>query len=117
MPNPALTEKIRNLPPLLDSLERDAEVSDLLRRSDAARERFRQMFPLDGVEQSALEDYRKEWMARYVYNSNAIEGSTLTLEDTETGVGGRVRADRLAGKIHLRRPWRCGWHGLCGTIR
>ena len=33
MPNPALTEKIRNLPPLLDSLERDAEVSDLLRRS------------------------------------------------------------------------------------
>ena len=53
MPNPALTEKIRNLPPLLDSLERDAEVSDLLRRSDAARERFRQMFPLDGVEQSA----------------------------------------------------------------
>ena len=35
MPNPALTEKIRNLPPLLDSLERDAEVSDLLRRSDA----------------------------------------------------------------------------------
>lgn len=95
MPNPALTEKIRNLPPLLDSLERDAEVSDLLRRSDAARERFRQMFPLDGVEQSAFEDYRKEWMARYVYNSNAIEGSTL----------------------HLRRPWRCGWHGLCGTIR
>ena len=55
MPNPALTEKIRNLPPLLDSLERDAEVSDLLRRSDAARERFRQMFPLDGVEQSALD--------------------------------------------------------------
>ena len=57
-------------------------MSDLLRRSDAAREQFRQMFPLDG-EQSALEDYRKEWMARYVYNSNAIEGSTLTLEDTE----------------------------------
>lgn len=117
MPNPALTEKIRNLPPLLDSLERDAEVSDLLRRSDAARERFRQMFPLDGVEQSALEDYRKEWMARYVYNSNAIEGSTLTLEDTELVLEGRVRADRLAGKIHLRCPWRCGWHGLCGTIR
>ena len=42
MPNPALTEKIRNLPPLLDSLERDAEVSDLLRRSDAARERSSQ---------------------------------------------------------------------------
>ena len=104
MPNPALTEKIRNLPPLLDSLERDAEVSDLLRRSDAARERFRQMFPLDGVEQSALEDYRKEWMARYVYNSNAIEGSTLTLEDTELVLEGEfVPTDSPARYIFAAR--------------
>lgn len=104
MPNPALTEKIRNLPPLLDSLERDAEVSDLLRRSDAARERFRQMFPLDGVEQSALEDCRKEWMARYVYNSNAIEGSTLTLEDTELVLEGEfVPTDSPARYIFAAR--------------
>ena len=104
MPNPALTEKIRNLPPLLDSLERDAEVSDLLRRSDAARERFRQMFPLDGVEQSAFEDYRKEWMARYVYNSNAIEGSTLTLEDTELVLEGEfVPTDSPARYIFAAR--------------
>ena len=104
MPNPALTEKIRNLPPLLDSLERDAEVSDLLRRSDAARERFRQMFPLDGVEQSALEDYRKEWMARYVYNSNAIEGSTLTLEDTELVLEGEfVPSDSPARYVFAAR--------------
>lgn len=34
-----------------------------------ARERFGRMLPLDGVEQSALEDYRREWMVRYVYNS------------------------------------------------
>ena len=110
MPNPALTEKIRNLPPLLDSLERDAEVSDLLRRSDAARERFRQMFPLDGVEQSALEDYRKEWMARYVYNSNAIEGSTLTLEDTElvlepSSCRPTRRQDTSSPPVALRMAW------------
>ena len=110
MPNPALTEKIRNLPPLLDSLERDAEVSDLLRRSDAARERFRQMFPLDGVEQSAFEDYRKEWMARYVYNSNAIEGSTLTLEDTELVLEGEFlrptrRQDTSSPPVALRMAW------------
>ena len=86
------------------SLERDAEVSDLLRRSDAARERFRQMFPLDGVEQSALEDYRKEWMARYVYNSNAIEGSTLTLEDTELVLEGEfVPTDSPARYIFAAR--------------
>lgn len=82
----------------------DAEVSDLLRRSDAARERFRQMFPLDGVEQSALEDYRKEWMARYVYNSNAIEGSTLTLEDTELVLEGEfVPTDSPARYIFAAR--------------
>ncbi len=75
------------------------------------------MFPLDGVEQSRLEITRKEWMARYVYNSNAIEGSTLTLEDTELVMEGEFLPTGLAGKIHLRCPWRCGWHGLCGTIR
>ena len=63
MPNPALTEKIRTLPPLLDSLERDAEVSDLLRRSDAARERFRQMFPLGWSSQRLRITVRNGWPA------------------------------------------------------
>ena len=62
------------------------------------------MFPLDGVEQSALEDYRKEWMARYVYNSNAIEGSTLTLEDTELVLEGEfVPTDSPARYIFAAR--------------
>jgi len=62
------------------------------------------MFPLDGVEQSALEDYRREWMARYVYNSNAIEGSTLTLEDTELVLEGEfVPTDSPARYIFAAR--------------
>lgn len=69
-----------------------------------ARERFGRMLPLDGVEQSALEDYRREWMVRYVYNSNAIEGSTLTLEDTELVLEGEfVPADSPARYIFAAR--------------
>ena len=30
----------------------------------------------------ALSDYDRDWLVRYTYNSNAIEGSTLTLQDT-----------------------------------
>ncbi len=40
MPNPALTGKIRDLPPLLDSLNGDSEMADMLHHADAARERF-----------------------------------------------------------------------------
>ena len=39
--------------------------------------------PWDGVEESAIDDHRRDWLNRYVYNSNAIEGATLTLLDTE----------------------------------
>lgn len=83
MSNPVLVEKIRALPSLVDALERDAEIAAMLRLADVAQDRFARMFPLDGLEQSAMDDYRRAWMARYVYHSNAIEGSTLTLEDTE----------------------------------
>lgn len=104
MPNPALTGKIRDLPSLLDSLNGDSEMADVLHHTDAARERFGSMLPLDGVEQSALEDYRREWMARYVYNSNAIEGSTLTLEDTELVLEGEfVPTDSPARYIFAAR--------------
>lgn len=104
MPNPALTGKNRDLPSLLDSLNGDSEMADVLHHTDAARERFGSMLPLDGVEQSALEDYRREWMARYVYNSNAIEGSTLTLEDTELVLEGEfVPTDSPARYIFAAR--------------
>ena len=104
MPNPALTEKIRDLPSLLNSLNGDPEMTDVFHHADAARNRFGRMLPLDGVEQSALEDYRREWMARYVYNSNAIEGSTLTLEDTELVLEGEfVPTDSPARYIFAAR--------------
>ena len=83
MPNPALTQRIQALPESLAALGKNNEILDLLSKADEARSHRESLGELDGVEQSAVEDYGKEWLARYVYNSNAIEGSTLTLEDTE----------------------------------
>ena len=52
--------------------------------------RARALEPLDGVEEMALSDYDRDWLVRYTYNSNAIEGSTLTLEDTSLVLEGEL---------------------------
>lgn len=82
MPNPELSQRIRALPEELLGLEREPGTAERLRRIDALKDRARALEPLDGVEAMALEDYDRDWLVRYTYNSNAIEGSTLTLEDT-----------------------------------
>lgn len=82
MPNPELSQRIRALPEELRGLEREPGTAERLRRIDALKDRARALEPLDGVEAMALEDYDRDWLVRYTYNSNAIEGSTLTLEDT-----------------------------------
>ena len=82
MPNPELSQRIRALPEGLLGLEREPGTAERLRRIDALKDRARALEPLDGVEEMALADYDRDWLVRYTYNSNAIEGSTLTLEDT-----------------------------------
>lgn len=82
MPNPELSQRIRALPEELLGLEREPGTAECLRRIDALKGRARALEPLDGVEEMALSDYDRDWLVRYTYNSNAIEGSTLTLEDT-----------------------------------
>nr|WP_303791719.1 Fic family protein [Bifidobacterium catenulatum] len=82
MPNPELSQRIRALPEELLGLEREPGTAERLRRIDALKDRARALEPLDGVEEMALADYDRDWLVRYTYNSNAIEGSTLTLEDT-----------------------------------
>ncbi|PST49677.1 hypothetical protein COO72_00075 [Bifidobacterium callitrichos] len=83
MGNEELKERIGDLPQELESLETAPEIRDMLARIDAETRLLNSLHPLDGVEESALDNYRRDWLARYTYNSNAIEGSTLTLEDTE----------------------------------
>ena len=82
MANPELSRHIQALPDELNALEGGREISERLRRVDALKDRARSLEPLDGVEDMALADYDRDWLVRYTYNSNAIEGSTLTLEDT-----------------------------------
>ncbi|KFI90831.1 Fic/DOC family protein [Bifidobacterium saguini DSM 23967] len=104
MPNPTLSRRIKDLPAFLASMMDAGDMAGALARVDDARAGFRALAPFDGVEESALDDYRREWMARYVYNSNAIEGSTLTLEDTELVLEGEfVPSDSPARYIFAAR--------------
>ena len=52
----------------------------------------------------ALSDYDRDWLVRYTYNSNAIEGSTLTLEDTSLVLEGEfVPSDSPARYVFAAR--------------
>lgn len=82
MANSNLRRRIDGLSDILLGLEDNPGVSGRLREIDGLRDRARSLEPLDGVEDMALADYDRDWLVRYTYNSNAIEGSTLTLEDT-----------------------------------
>lgn len=82
-PNPQLLQRIKDLPATLDRLEQDQHIHQLLSTIDHAKTKLESTRPWDGVEESAIDHYRRNWLSRYVYNSNAIEGSTLTLLDTE----------------------------------
>lgn len=52
----------------------------------------------------ALSDYDRDWLVRYTYNSNAIEGSTLTLQDTSLVLEGEfVPSDSPARFVFAAR--------------
>lgn len=104
MANPELSRHIQALPDELNTLEGGREISERLRRVDALKDRARSLEPLDGVEDMALADYNRDWLVRYTYNSNAIEGSTLTLEDTSLVLEGEfVPSDSPARYVFAAR--------------
>ena len=104
MANPELSQRIQELPEELLGLEREPGIAERLRRIDALKDRARALDPLDGVEDMALADYDRDWLVRYTYNSNAIEGSTLTLEDTSLVLEGEfVPSDSPARYVFAAR--------------
>lgn len=104
MANPELSQRIQSLPDELIALEGERETSERLRRIDALRDHARALGPLDGIEDMALADYDRDWLVRYTYNSNAIEGSTLTLEDTSLVLEGEfVPSDSPARYVFAAR--------------
>ena len=82
MPNTQLRQHIDDMPGTLAKLEHLPEITSRLDLIDKLRGHARSLEPLDGIETMALSDYDRDWLVRYVYNSNAIEGSPLTLRDT-----------------------------------
>lgn len=104
MVNPELSQRIQELPEELLDLEREPGTAERLRRIDSLKDRSHALEPLDGVEDMALADYDRDWLVRYTYNSNAIEGSTLTLEDTSLVLEGEfVPSDSPARYVFAAR--------------
>lgn len=63
--------------------------------------RLRDMFPLSEHDRIALRSYDEAFLVRFTYNSAAIEGSTLTLADTELVLEGEFMPSD-AGSKRLR---------------
>ena len=104
MPNTQLRQHIDGMPGTLARLEQLPEITSRLDLIDKLRGRARLLEPLDGVETMALSDYDRDWLVRYTYNSNAIEGSTLTLEDTSLVLEGEfVPSDSPARYVFAAR--------------
>lgn len=102
MPDPSLlSRRIDALPDTFCRLKSDPTVSESLARADESKRRLAGLLPLDGVEQSAIDEYHRDWLARYVYNSNAIEGSTLSLKDTELVLEGGFLPARAPARYIL----------------
>ena len=104
MANPELSQRIQELPDKLSGLETEPMIAERLRRIDALKDQARALDPLDGVEDMALADYDRDWLVRYTYNSNAIEGSTLTLADTSLVLEGEfIPSDSPARYVFAAR--------------
>ena len=104
MANPQLYRRIDDLPAELLRIGNAPQISEHLRRIDDLRDQLHALEPLDGVETMALDDYDRDWLVGYTYNSNAIEGSTLTLEDTSLVLEGEfVPSDSPARFVFAAR--------------
>ena len=68
----------------------DPQYATLLERVDRLKEQFSQYRPLSDAEVDALRD---EFIVEHTYNSNAIEGNTLTLRETQLVLQG-ITIDR-----------------------
>ena len=77
--------------------EISSQYAALFARIDGLKEQFNQHRPLTTGE---LQRLRDEFMVEYTYNSNAIEGNTLTLQETALVLEG-VTIDKKPLKDHL----------------
>ena len=81
----------------LRGIEIPAQYEDLFKRIDAKKAELEKRRPLT---QGELERLREEFLLEFTYNSNAIEGSTLTLQETAMVLEG-ITIDKKPLKEHL----------------
>lgn len=79
------------------------EFSDALASADKARNIFEQYKPLSLEEADALASYDADFLVRYTYGSNAIEGSTLSLDDTTLVLEGQFVPDKPGKEIFMAK--------------
>ena len=77
--------------------------SEALSRIDSLARTWRTLYPKNEAMRLAQESYDEDFLVRMAYNSNAIEGSTLTLADTEIiyegeFVSGKPGREQIAAK-------------------
>lgn len=83
--------------------------SEALSRIDSLARTWRTLYPKNEAMRLAQESYDEDFLVRMAYNSNAIEGSTLTLADTEIiyegeFVAGNRGANRLLPRDCSKEP-------------
>ena len=72
----------------------DREIGFNFSQSDALKQTYLEFFPLTENEKSGIDSYDSAFEVRFVYNSNSIEGSTLTLGETALVLDGQFAPDR-----------------------
>lgn len=78
------------------ALQPDEETTARLCAIDKQTRRLSRLLKLDEPDVAdCLDDMNLEFLPRFVHHSAAIEGSTLTLADTQTCIRGRVYPQRL----------------------
>jgi len=70
---------------------------------DASARRYDGLFPLSEPEGAGLKSYKEAFDVRMNYDTNAIEGSTLTLAETAVVVEGEVLPDRPTRFIYAAK--------------
>jgi Fic family protein len=73
-----------------------SEIDRLLASFDA-------LAPFSDTETAAMSSYNDSSTVRFVYNSNALEGSTLTLAETAGALDGYLVTDKPASEIYAAR--------------
>lgn len=77
--------------------------SDILAQADKAKKSLTLLGPFSLEEQDALTSYDEDFLVRFTYGSNSIEGSTLSLDDTTLILEGEFVPNKPGKEIFMAK--------------